>query len=415
MLGITALVVSLVLLGSLLPEDLSLRRWVAAFFAANGLVSMALAFVLATRHEILESIFGGLDKMYQVHRWAGIWAVFSIFMHWWLVPQSEIERPDLSLAELGSDTGEWATWLLVFLICISFLKILPYRWWKWTHRLMGLVFIVTVLHFVFAIKPFGLFSPAGIAMSITSIVGLYAWWYYVSGQDTSKRYIAKVQNIARTNDVVTFEAKPLQGMPQWKAGQFAFVSVLNNSKLSREAHPFTIANHNNEGLPRFAISAIGDNTKALNQYLAAGDKVELEMPYGRFEPSRNQRHQIWMGAGIGITPFLAWLQSLITRPNIDTKATLYYVVRNRKSATFENELNALCEKLPQIHLRLIYSENGRLTPEQVAEHLADEINDSELYFCGPSAMRESMQEGLESLGMPTNRVHYELFDFREVP
>ena len=125
-ISIGVLLFCLVFLGSLLPEELSPRRWIAAFFAANALVSMALSFVLATRLEILESIFGGLDRVYKAHRWAGIWAVFSILMHWLLVPQSAQERSDLSLAELGSDTGEWATWFLLILVVISFLKILPY-------------------------------------------------------------------------------------------------------------------------------------------------------------------------------------------------------------------------------------------------------------------------------------------------
>lgn len=60
----TILVLALVLLsfigiGSLLPEELTLQRWVAAFFAANALVAMALTFVLSTRLEILETIFRG--------------------------------------------------------------------------------------------------------------------------------------------------------------------------------------------------------------------------------------------------------------------------------------------------------------------------------------------------------------------
>ncbi|MGB0836145.1 MAG: ferredoxin reductase family protein [Psychrobium sp.] len=411
-IGIAIVLASFIVIGSLLPDELSLQRWVAAFFAANALVSMALSFVLSTRHDTIESIFGGLDRMYQIHRWAGMWAVFSIFMHWWLVPEASQAHSGFSMAELGSDTGEWATWLLLFLITISFLKVIPYRWWKWTHRLMGLVFIITILHFVFAIKPFGLLSPAGIAMSITSVVGVYAWWYFLCGKDTSKRYLAKAQNVTVDDNVVSFEAKPLHSRPEWSAGQFAFISLKNHRHLPSEAHPFTIANYNQEGIPRFAVSGLGDYTKALIKHLQDGDKIELDMPYGRFKLAHNQRHQIWMGAGIGITPFLAWLQCLAEQPNEKMKVTLYYLVRNKEGAIFEKELTSLCQQVSQVELKVIYSDDGRLTPQAIEAHLGNDIEDAELYFCGPEPLRDSMTQGLESLGMPANRVHYELFDFR---
>jgi predicted ferric reductase len=404
-------VITLVLLGSLLPEELSIQRWIAAFFAANALVSMAFTFVLATRHQALESIFGGLDQMYVIHRWSGIWSVFSILMHWWLVPQSDTESTGFNIAEFGSDTGEWATWLLVFLIAISFLKLLPYHWWKWTHKLMGVVFIITVLHFVFAVKPFSIFSPAGIAMSITSIIGIAAWWYYLKGKNKSKHYLAKVKHLTRHDNIISFDAKPLQGYPQWQAGQFAFISIPNHSEIPSEPHPYTIASHNTQGIPRFAIAALGDYTKLLNQHLQEGDKVEINMPYGKFQLKQNTKHQIWIGAGVGITPFLAWLQQLTQKPASELNATLYYLVRDSQSAVFAEELALLCSQLPKINLQVIYSSQQRLTAEKIKEDISD-LSNTELYFCGSAKVRGSMQVGLESLGMPKNSIHYELFDFR---
>ncbi|WP_244275895.1 ferredoxin reductase family protein [Enterovibrio norvegicus] len=417
----TILVLALVLLsfigiGSLLPEELTLQRWVAAFFAANALVAMALTFVLSTRLEILETIFRGLDRVYKAHRWAGMWSVFSIFMHWWLVPQSETPRDESSLMEIGSDTGEWATWLLLALVVISFMRILPYHLWRWSHRLMGLVFFVSVFHYLFAVRPFQLFSPAGIAMNVTAIVGLAAWWYYAFGKSTSKHHLAKVQNVKKENGVVSFEAKPLQGRPTWNAGQFAFISVLHHEKIAKEPHPFTIASSQHQGVARFSVAGLGDYTKTLYDHLSNGDMVRLDMPYGRFKLNRSSSPQVWMGSGIGITPFVAWLQELNYTGALTSKpcpnVVLYYLVKNAEAAIFAEELQQLTENLPSVTLKIVYSEEGRITPERIADDLNGNVDNAELYFCGNPEVRKAMQEGLESLGMPKNNTHYELFDFR---
>ncbi|MGF1766390.1 ferric reductase-like transmembrane domain-containing protein [Enterovibrio makurazakiensis] len=405
-----------VFIGSLLPEELTLQRWVAAFFAANALVAMALAFVLSTRLEILETIFRGLDRVYKVHRWAGMWAVFSIFMHWWLVPQSDIPREESSLIEIGSDTGEWATWLLLGLVVISFMRILPYHLWKWSHRLMGLVFFISVFHYLFAVRPFQLFSPAGIAMNLTSIVGFVAWWYYAFSKSTSKHHLAKVQNVKKENGVVSFEAKPTQGRPSWKAGQFAFISVLHHQKIGGEPHPFTIASSDHQGIPRFSVAGLGDYTKTLFDYLSNGDMLRLDLPYGRFKLNRQPSPQVWMGSGIGITPFVAWLQELnetnLSRSTSCPNVVLYYLVKNADAAIFAEELQQLTENLPTVLLKVIFSEEGRITPDRIADDLNGNVERAELYFCGNPEVRKTMQEGLEALGMPKNNTHYELFDFR---
>ncbi|KXF83582.1 ferredoxin reductase family protein [Enterovibrio coralii] len=410
---VAALVIlSFVGIGSLLPEELTLQRWVAAFFAANALVGMALAFILSTRMEILESIFGGLDRVYKAHRWAGMWSVFSIFMHWWLVPQSDVEREETSLIELGSDTGEWATWLLLVLVVVSFMRMLPYHLWKWSHRLMGLVFFISVFHYLFAVRPFQLLSPAGIAMNLTAVIGVWAWYYYAFGKDTSKHYIAKVEAVTKRNNIVSFNTRTLQGKPQWEAGQFAFISVLHNDKIISEPHPFTIASSEHGGKPVFAVAALGDYTKTLYEHLENGQMIRLDMPYGRFRLNRKEKEQVWIGSGIGITPFIAWLQSLNSEQKDAPKVTLYYLVKNAEAAIFAAELEELTAGLPTVSLNIVYSEDGRLTPEKIAQDVSGNIEQVALYFCGNPEVRKTMQEGLEQLGMPKNNTHYELFDFR---
>jgi predicted ferric reductase len=48
---------------------------------AAAVVAMSLTLILAARPRLLEPLFGGLDKMYLVHKWLGISALILMILH----------------------------------------------------------------------------------------------------------------------------------------------------------------------------------------------------------------------------------------------------------------------------------------------------------------------------------------------
>src|SRR5690606_18917013 len=101
--------------------------------------------------------------------------------------------------------------------------------------------------------------------------------------------------------------------PGHRAGQFAFVTF---DRVEGE-HPFTIAcADRGDRWVTFEMKALGDYTRGLAQRLQARAPVTVEGPYGRFSlaPDHSGRPQIWVAGGIGVTPFLAWLESLQDAP-----------------------------------------------------------------------------------------------------
>jgi predicted ferric reductase len=63
----------------------------------------------------------------------------------------------------------------------------------------------------------------------------------------------------------------------------------------------------------FLIKELGDYTKALATTLQPGSLVLVEGPYGRFNFNGGHQRQIWISAGIGITPFIPRKQQLSER------------------------------------------------------------------------------------------------------
>ena len=58
---------------------------------------------------------------------------------------------------------------------------------------------------------------------------------------------------------------------------------------------------------QFITKALGDHTSTLHERLKPGMPVTVEGPYGCFTFDDTPPRQIWVGGGIGITPFIARL------------------------------------------------------------------------------------------------------------
>lgn len=142
-----------------------------------------------------------------------------------------------------------------------------------------------------------------------------------------------------------------------RPGQFAFVSFDDKEG----AHPFTIASADRgDRAVSFQIKALGDYTGRLAEQLQPGQAVRVQGPYGRFDLARcNPRaRQIWIAGGIGVTPFLAWLEALQADPGKAPTADLHYCTRDQSNDAFVPRLQALCATLPGIRLHVHGARQG---------------------------------------------------------
>ena len=76
----------------------------AAFGIAVGaaaVVAMAQTLILAARPPLVEPLFGGLDRMYRVHKWLGISAMVLMILHQQIEPDFERLVRETSLGDLG--------------------------------------------------------------------------------------------------------------------------------------------------------------------------------------------------------------------------------------------------------------------------------------------------------------------------
>ena len=382
------------------------------YFGVVAIILMGITQLIATRVRGIEAIFGSLDRAYILHKWLGIGALGFSFLHASIDAEAGNIMLVRSLSDLAEGMGEVGYNGLIILTLASVLTFIPYKLWKWSHRLIGAVFALVAAHYIFIEKPYAVFDAPGLYTTIFCVIGILSYLYLLLPRmlgHNSKEYV--VSDVVQHGDVTEVSMKPTRRGIKHKAGQFAFV---NFDTLSlRETHPYTISSAPQpDGSLRFMIKGLGSYTKRLGKVLQVGEKARVSGPHGHFKLKDTRSPQVWVGGGIGVTPFMAWAQAL--PETWSNRTRLYYCVRNSQDAVRLDELMASAENNPHFDVSLIASnERPRLSAEQISAELGTGIHDAHVYFCGPTPMRDALKKGLVANGLRPSRFHYEEFEMRK--
>ena len=161
-------------------------------------------------------------------------------------------------------------------------------------------------------------------------------------------------------------------------------------------------------------------SRYLTQTLRAGDTVHLSAPQGRFVlPTRPDLPVVMIAGGIGITPFLSYLDTLAAERATD-RIELYYVSRDGARHVFKARLAELATMLPGLVVHnhysrprssdrpgLDYDAAGRITADDVPDALI--AGRARFYLCGPDEMIRQLRGGLIARGVPEFDIFVERF------
>lgn len=441
---------ALVLLAALwlVADPLALQA--SGFFVLRGsmvqisgvlaMTCMSLAMILALRPRWPERWVGGLDKMYRLHKWLGIGALVLAIMHWlwakgpkWAVGFGWLARPErgarpatagaveqsfLSWRGTAEGIGEWAFYAAVLLIAVALIHRIPYHLFYKTHRLLAAVYLVLVFHAVVLMNFPYWASPLGLVMAVLMAYGTWAAIVVLARRVGAGRKVDGT--ISRLHyfpnlRVLEGEIDTLQGWPGHKPGQFAFVTWAE----AEEAHPYTIASTwvPSEHRLTFITKALGDHTQRLPEVLRVGQPVKVEGPYGCFSFDDDRPRQIWVGGGIGITPFIARMKQLAMdrqayagRPHPQA-IDLFHTTADYSEEAI-GKLTADAEAAG-VRLHVLHDpRDGRLTGDRIRAAVPD-WRAASVWFCGPAGFGAALRNDLARHGLPVDeRFHQELFAMR---
>jgi predicted ferric reductase len=421
----------------------------AGFFAFRGSMvqlsgilaigCMSLAMILALRPRWPERWLGGLDKMYRLHKWLGIGALVVAIVHWlwaegpkwavqlgWLerprrgprpIPESWLEQVLVGWRHAAEGVGEWAFYASVVLIVIALVRQIPYRFFYKTHRLLALAYLVLVFHavvlteFRYWATPLGLllaFMLAyGTAAAFVALLGRVGAGRKVPGTLMRLHYYPELRVLEGEMDIP-------KGWPGHKAGQFAFVT----SDPAEGAHPFTIASAWNPAEHRllFIAKELGDFTGSLREKSRVGQEVQIEGPYGCFTFEDDAPAQIWIGGGIGITPFIARMKQLAQQRRDAPDQPAQEIDLFHTTADYSEEAIAKLRAdadAAKVRLHVLHDpRDGRLSGERIRAAVPH-WRQASFWFCGPPGFGAALRSDLARHGVDVEtRFHQELFAFR---
>lgn len=398
---------------ALVPEGHSVGTTFATLMGGIGFLLMTCSMVLTTRLGVFERMFGGLDRMYQVHRVAGVFTAVFVLLHFLCVPEDLPEGVDpvLNSTTPSAQAGMVAMVLLLLGLFVALNRKIRYSWWRKSHKSMALVYFLVIGHFMNAPRAFfEQFSASGVLLIVAAVAGMIALVYTAFGMNTrtaTRFTIEAVNSLERATEVVL---KPVGKMLVFTPGQFAFVDI--QGKNWSEPHPFTISSAPSEDRLRFTMKVLGDWTRKVREDLQPGGEVIVRGPYGRFDASKAaSKKQVWIAGGIGLTPFLSKLRAMDR--DDDREVHFAYATRNKKEALFLEELEMMAAARDNFTLYPLFSDEGEFARVDVAkERLPDALTDYEYFICGPQPMVEGLMKGLKAEGVKRKAMHVEAFELR---
>ncbi|MGH1404007.1 MAG: ferredoxin reductase family protein [Alphaproteobacteria bacterium] len=404
---------------------------------------MSIAMLLATRMRWLESILGGLDKGYHLHKWLGITAFCAALFHWLQseFPElfgggdgegeddddeegdgeegsfdfSEIDfsSPEAFLESFESPAhtfGELAFYAIMLLILIALIKSIPYRFFAKTHQIIPVAYLALVFHGIVLMKFEYWLTLTGAVTGGLMFTGVVSAIFILSRfKGRSLKTKGTVTGVLEYSEMQALEITitPEENWQGHQSGQFAFLSLPN----SKEPHPFTISSAWDEGAPKitFTIKSLGHYTRRIRNNINVGDVITVEGPYGRFNFADQSQRQIWVAGGIGITPFLSRLEFLSKNKNTQP-VDLFFLAREVDPELIER-IQALSGKAGVTFHNFANGAGGRFECNRL-RNLIPDWKESSVWFCGPVGLGNMLYKDMSGNGLQKTKFHREVFEMR---
>ena len=234
-----------------------------------------------------------------------------------------------------------------------------------------------------------------------------------------------------TSDCKSVYLKPVDGKPitSFQPGQHLTIRLPIPGETKPLVRCYTISDGPGKDYYRITVKAIagppgtelppGKVSCFLNANLIVGDRLDIKSPSGNFFLDRSNAPVVMLAGGIGVTPFISMIDSLVEQQSSRT-VLLAYGVRNSQEQPFKQYINDVCQSHANIHVVNCFSsptaDDVRGTDYHVDGYVSVDMlkkilpnNEYLFYLCGPPPFMNSLFDGLKEWGVPESRIRFEAF------
>ncbi len=389
---------------------------------ASGLLAQVLILalvLLAARVPVLERAVGQ-DRLLRWHRWLAPTALVALVSHPLLLAAGYTGGWWTTLVSLGSSTVDGLVGVGLFLLAAGLSvrlvrRRLPYEGWHLLHLTTYAAVVLVFLHQLnagSAVLSNG-FVRGWWLLQLVAVLAAAVVFRIVLPLWRSARHdlrVTAVHHEAPDVVTVTLGGRDLHRLGA-VGGQFLGWRFLDRTHWWR-AHPFSLSSAPGPDGLRFTARVVGDGTGLLTG-LRPGTRVLVEGPYGVLTAaSRTCDRLLLIGAGLGIAPVRALLEDLPAHVDV--------VVLHRAStaadAVLHAELQQLAWQRSGVRVELVAGPRGaaqdpdRPFGERSLQRLCPDVDEREVFLCGPPALTEDLLGVLRRLGVRRGRLHHESFE-----
>lgn len=394
------------------------------------LSTLVCTVILPSRLRSLNRAFG-IESVIEIHRFLGVTSAILVLAHLACVVAANPANLwlfDWSIAPGRAKAAVVSTVSLIGLVLLAIMKRrlkLSYELWRMSHLALAVsVLIFAGMHVYLLNKTVREPAIASLYVLFTaSLLAIFGYrWAWRSWFDPSTEFL--VREVRRENATVStlvLEPRRTAGgnVESWafSPGQFAWIRL--DRSVTAEEHPFTIASSAHDETTQFTIRHAGDFTRAVRQ-LPPGSPVWVDGPHGAFTGDHSTGSGlVLLAGGVGLTPMMSMIRTAAHRG--DPRAYRLIVVASAPTdLLFRDELAEL-----RHHIDLDVTEvlrrpvdgwqgpTGGITVDLLSMVLrtVEQPDDLDFFICGPPAMVDDAMEVLDDLGVVSDRVHTEQFDF----
>lgn len=237
----------------------------------------------------------------------------------------------------------------------------------------------------------------------------------------------------QSGNVVVLDLAAADGsrLPTFRPGQHVSVAtdIAGAGRIRRSYSLCGLPDPKGPASYRIAVKRIGESPEnaaggIFSSYCASnlhvGGQLDVSTPAGSFViPTTADFPIVLIAAGIGITPFLGYLEALRNAPT-PPEAVLHYGSRSGAHHAFRDRIKNLAADLPSVRIVNHYSRPTRTDRdagafERPGRICADSIDEgllarhARVYLCGPGAMMEDIALGLQTRGVAPHDIFSERF------
>lgn len=223
--------------------------------------------------------------------------------------------------------------------------------------------------------------------------------------------------------VTSFVLAPVDGKPvlRFKPGQYLSIKLVHPELEHQEIRQYSLSDAPNGRDYRISVKREpqGQASNLLHDKLHVGDEVAVMPPAGDFFlQEETATPVVLLSAGVGLTPVLSMLNHLLASGQ-DTEIRWLHACERGAQHAFREEIREKSRQHPRLQIRTWYREPGEqdvqgedydfvgpLALEQVTDLIPANAH---YYFCGPLGFMKAVKGQLVGLGVPADRMHYEIF------